>query len=318
MNPRRTPPTRERELMRCPNCGYDADPANALCPSCHSALHIAAPPPSPYANSQPQYQQPQYQQPAPQWTEQDYPQGQYPQGQYPQGQHYTVQGPAGAPPDAAWPSGNYQILEPGAPPERGRTPWVWLVVVIAVLLVGAGAAVAVGKPVARHPNISIPHPGSSSPTPVVPTTKASSANADAVRNHAIAVDQLLTASSASRQKLGPALYQEYACGDANGAPAILQQVTTERHDPVKSGQGLAVDQLTNGTQMRAALVQALTFSLTADQKYTAWAQAVAAGGGHGPAPPHSHHPPGTAASPARAPTKPAAPRGVGPPRPGPH
>ena len=264
--------------MRCPNCGYDADPANALCPSCHSALHIAAAPSSPYANSQPQYQQPQYQQPAPQWTEQDYPQGQYPQGQYPQGQHYTVQGPAGAPPDAAWPSGNYQILEPGAPPERGRTPWVWLVVVIAVLLVGAGAAVAVVKLVARHPNISIPHPGSSSPTPVVPTTKASSANADAGRNQAIAVDQLLTASSASRQKLGPALDQVDACGDVNGALAILQQVTTERDDQVKSGQGLAVDQLTNGTQMRAALVQALTFSLTADQKYTAWAQAVAAGG----------------------------------------
>ena len=28
--------------MRCPSCGQDADPANALCPHCHTALHIPA------------------------------------------------------------------------------------------------------------------------------------------------------------------------------------------------------------------------------------------------------------------------------------
>ena len=43
-------------------------------------------------------------------------------------------------------------------------------------------------------------------------------------------------------------------------------------DQVRRGQSLAVDQLTGGEQLRTLLVQALTHSLQADQKFVAWAQ----------------------------------------------
>jgi len=101
---------------------------------------------------------------------------------------------------------------------------------------------------------------------------------------ATAIDTLLNASSASRQKLGPALTAVDGCGDVNSAITTLQQVTTERDGQVRQGQSLAVDQLNGGAQLKAALVQALTFSLQADQKFTAWAQAVAAAGCSGHAP----------------------------------
>src|SRR2546421_11570097 len=98
--------------MRCPSCGQDADPANALCPHCHAALHIPAAPMSPYAGAPGHYG--------------DAP----PQYAPPQTQHYGAPPPVTAPPDYGWPSGNYQILEPGPPPERSRSPWIWVAIVI--------------------------------------------------------------------------------------------------------------------------------------------------------------------------------------------
>jgi hypothetical protein len=242
--------------MRCPSCGQDADPANALCPHCHAALHIPAAPSAPYAPP------PQYGPPPPQYGP--------PPPQY---------GPPPQQPDYGWPSGNYQVLEPGPPPERSRSPWLWVAVVIGVLLVGGGAAIAAvklsghpvrsptGAPSTRHPATTGGTTGSA------PTSGSADGKAQAQ-----AIDTLLNASSASRQKLGPALTAVDGCGDVNGAIGTLQQVTTERDGQVRQGQNLAVDQLNGGTQLKAALVQALTFSWQADQKYTAWAQAVAAAG----------------------------------------
>ena len=68
------------------------------------------------------------------------------------------------------------------------------------------------------------------------------------------------------------------------AATLIQQVTTERSDEVNRGNALAVDQLTGGNDLRTALVQALKYSLDADQKFTAWGQAVAQAGctGHAP------------------------------------
>jgi hypothetical protein len=261
--------------MRCPSCGIDADPANALCPNCHAALHIPAAPSSPYAGGPPQYGPPQYGEPAQYAVEPGYT-----QAPYPPAQHYGP--PAGPTPDYGWPSGNYQILEPGPPPERSRSPWIWLAVVIAVVLVGAGAAVAAVKLMAKHPGGT--GTGAPATTTAAPPTTNSTASGPDGKAQATAIDQLLNASSASRQKLGPALTAVDGCGDLNGAIPTLQQVTTERDGQVKQGQALAVDQLTNGTQLKFALVQALTFSLQADQKFTAWAQAVAAAGCSGHAP----------------------------------
>jgi hypothetical protein len=248
--------------MRCPSCGQDADPANALCPHCHAALHIPAAPSAPYA--------PQY---APPPTQYGPPPQQYapPPPQYGPPPHEQ--------PDYGWPSGNYQVLEPGAPPERSRSPWLWVVVIIAVLLVGGGAAIAAVKLTKHSSGTPIGAPSTRHPATTGGTTGGAptSASADG-RAQAQAIDTLLNASSASRQKLGPALTAVDGCGDVNGAIGTLQQVTTERDGQVRQGQSLAVDQLNGGAQLKGALVQALTFSLQADQKYTAWAQAVAAGG----------------------------------------
>jgi len=281
--------------MRCPSCGQNADPANALCPHCGAALHIPAAPSSPYAGgpaggpasqgtgheyAHPQYAPPQYG--PPQYGPPQYGPPQYTPPQYASPQQ-ALPPPTGAPPDYGWPSGNYQILEPGPPPERSRSPWIWVVVVIAVLLVGAGAAIAVVKLTGKHPGGTATgaHPSTGATTR--PATTSGAATADG-KAQAVAIDQLLNASSASRQKLGPALTAVDGCGDVNGAITTLTQVTTERDGQVKQGQNLAVDQLNGGSQLKSALVQALTFSLQADQKFTAWAQAVAAGGctGHAP------------------------------------
>src|SRR2546430_4372913 len=262
--------------MRCPSCGQDADPANALCPHCHTALHIPAAPSAPYAGGQqpyagggpPQYAEPRY------GTGHEYNHQQYAAPPAP---------PGAARPNYGWPAGNYQILEPGPPPERSRSPWLWVAVVIAVLLVGAGAAIAAVKLTAKHPGRTATGPRSSSAPATQSGTSGGPASADG-KSQAQAIDQLLNASSASRQKLGPALTAVDGCGDLNGALTTLQQVTTERDGQVKQGQSLAVDQLTGGAQLKSSLVQALTFSLQADQKFTAWAQAVAAAGCSGHAP----------------------------------
>jgi hypothetical protein len=297
--------------MRCPTCGQDADPANAFCPYCRTALHLPSAPSSPYADpTPPQWGgAPEYRTQPPQWSqpaESTYPpgygqpqayvpqQGYEPQPGYephpgyqpqpgyqqPAYQHQGYPPPpqAGMPQQPGW-ADSYQVLEPGPPPERPRSSWPWLVVIIAVLVVLAGAAVAIVKLAGRH-NLPIAT-GTARPSTV--STAPSQPGGDG-KAEANAIDQLLNASSASRQKLAPALTAVDGCGDVNGALGILQQVTAERNNQVKQGQALAVDQLTNGTQLRTALVQALTYSLQADQKYTAWAQAVAGAGctGHAP------------------------------------
>jgi hypothetical protein len=267
--------------MRCPSCGQDADPANALCPHCHAALHIPAAPTSPYAGAPGQY-----------GAGHEYT---HPQYAAPPAQQYGTPPPVTAPPDYGWPSGNYQVLEPGPPPERRRSPWIWVVIVIAVLLVGAGAAIAVVKVMAKHPAGTRIGAPSSSAAPTTAPASSGAASADG-KAQAVAIDQLLNASSASRQKLGPALTAVDGCGDINSAITTLQQVTTERDGQVKQGQGLAVDQLNGGAQLKSALVQALTFSLQADQKFTAWAQAVAAAGCSGHAPHEDNYAAGQAAS----------------------
>lgn len=295
--------------MRCPNCGQDADPANAYCPYCRAALQLPAAPSSPYAGGSPQtWTGQEYQQQPPQWgygppeypQQPNYgpgygqPQSYVPQQGYePQGyptqpygaptQPYGTPPPGGMPPggmppqDPGW-AGSYQVLDSGPPPERHGRSMMWLAVLVAVLIVLAGAGVAVWKLAgSKHlPPIAggTTHPGSA---------PASSAGGDG-KAQALAIDQLLNASSASRQKLGPALTAVDGCSNLNGAVSTLQQVTTERQNEVTQGQNLAVDQLSNGKQLQSTLVQALTASWQADQKFTAWAQGVAQAGctGHAP------------------------------------
>ena len=153
-----------------------------------------------------------------------------------------------------------------------------------MLLVGGGAAVAAVK-LGKHSHV--PAAISSTLRPGPPSHGSSgtsgSGAADA-KAEAQAIDQLLTDSSNTRLKLGPALSQVDGCTELGGAATTIKQVTGERTDELKRGQNLAVDRLTGGSDLRGALVQALTYSLQADQKFADWAQAVATAGCSGHAP----------------------------------
>src|SRR2546421_311406 len=172
----------------------------------------------------------------------------------------------------------YGPPEYGQHPERPGRSMMWLVVLIAVLVLLAGAGVAIWKLAgSKH----LPVAGGTTHPSSAPASSAAGADG---KTEAQTIDQLLNASSASRQKLGPALTAVDACNNVNGAITTLQQVTAERQNQVTQGQQLAVDQLSNGKQVQAALVAALTSSWQADQKYTAWAQGVAQNGCSGHAP----------------------------------
>jgi hypothetical protein len=162
-------------------------------------------------------------------------------------------------PHTPWPAqGPYQVLEGGPPPGR-RGRWGWLVAVLAVVVVAAGAAGVILKVVHRVPGHA----------PSAPSTSAVDGRAQAS-----AIDALLNASSASRNQLAPALNQIETCGDWDYADKTLQQIVAQRTDQVRQGQALAVDGLTNGAQLKSALVQALNYSLQADQSFAAWLATV--------------------------------------------
>jgi hypothetical protein len=172
--------------------------------------------------------------------------------------------PHQAAPPGEWPASGYQVLDSGVSPGSRRPPWAWLVAVLAVIFIGAAAAGVILKLTHKLPKLSSPPP-------------ASASAADG-RTQANAIEALLNASSASRNQLGPALNQVENCGDLKAATATLEQIVTERDNQVHRGQSLAVDQLTSGDQLRTLLVQALTYSLQADQKFVAWAHTAASAG----------------------------------------
>jgi hypothetical protein len=228
--------------MRCPTCGLEVDPAYALCPQCGTSLAV----PHPHAQRGAGQPGMPHQAPPP-WLHQQQPSQ-----------------PPGPWPDH--PQGPWQVLEPGSGPGSRRPPWAWLVAVLAVILISAAAAGVILKVVHKVPKLGPARP------------PAASSSAPGGRDQAAAIDALLTASSGSRSRLGPALDQVDSCGDLTAATAALQQITTEREDQVRRGQALAVDQLPGGTQLRTQLVQALTYSLQADQKFVAWARTTATNG----------------------------------------
>jgi hypothetical protein len=219
--------------MRCPSCGFDADPKHPVCAYCGNPLPGT---------------------PMPPWHDQPHPTMPHPTMP---GAHQTMAGPHQVAPPGQWPASGYQILDSGVGPGSRRPPWAWLVAVLAVIFISAAAAGVILKLTHKVPRLSAPPP-------------ASASAADG-RTQANAIDALLNASSATRTQLGPALDHVESCGDLKSATATLEQIVTERDDQVRRGQSLAVDQLANGEQLRTLLVQALTYSLQADQKFVAWA-----------------------------------------------
>jgi hypothetical protein len=196
------------------------------------------------------------------------------------------------PPDATiCPRCNSDLVEPPSRVDYPRTPqeppqqwtvissrdrptrmprWVLVVAGVAVLAVlgsGIGYAVGRGGPTNGGPT------GAASPT----------SGGDAVRQQATALDALITSSKATRGKLGDALYNVEQCQNLAAAATQLVQVEAERYAEIHQLQALAVDALPGGASMRDVLVEALTYSMEADQGYADWARALSGGGCVAPA-----------------------------------
>lgn len=227
------------------------------------------------------------------------------------------------PPDATiCPRCNSDLVEPPSRVDYVRTPqeppqqwtvissadratrmprWVLVVAGVAVLAVlgtGIGYAVGRGGPTnggqtsGGPTNGAGPQAGSSGAVPAAQPTQPApqstdeaspTSGADAIRQQATALDALITTSKATRGKLGDALNNVDQCQNLTGAAAQLVQVAAERNAEINQLKALAVDALPGGASMRDVLVEALTYSMEADQGYADWARALSGGGCVAPA-----------------------------------
>jgi hypothetical protein len=172
-----------------------------------------------------------------------------------------------------------------APHRSGRPPF-WLLVGLAAIVAAAlsgGAALLLthrDRPAACCPGTTST---SSGPTP---TQHASAGGATPTvdpalaRQQAVTLDNLLSATKASRGRLGDALNNIDQCQDLAGAAALADQVAAERQSEIGQVQALSLNALTDskgqpaGENLRNLLIQALTVSIQADHGYAAWARAL--------------------------------------------
>lgn len=96
-------------------------------------------------------------------------------------------------------------------------------------------------------------------------------------DQAAAVDRVLSASVASRSKLGRALQRVHGCdGDLTGATRDLRAVGDEREQQLADVATLDLSALPAGDLLRGLLRQALFHSLDADRSYVRWADSLVA------------------------------------------
>lgn len=256
--------------MRCRVCGAELADGMPRCPRCGQPLHPgdtttelpALPPPTDPWLDQQRTGAPVPGPPPPAPPYPGAPVGP-PQAGAPAGPPY-----AGAP---AWPvSGAGPFPYPVQP--RRRRPWLLLVV---LLVVGVTGVVGIGFAAAS--TISRPRPGptptatGTRPTTTTPTTESASSQG-AVQ--ASALNDLLTASGASRAALGTAIAQVQSCDASSDPLSTMDGVIRDRTTQLRSAQALAVDGLPGGEGLRGLLVQLLQKSAEADGDYEAWAQQV--------------------------------------------
>jgi hypothetical protein len=91
------------------------------------------------------------------------------------------------------------------------------------------------------------------------------------QEQAEALDSLLTESGGTRSGLGPALERLRACTGTSAALATVRQVTDTRREQVSRLEGLAVGALDDGPALKERLSEALAASLSADERFLAWA-----------------------------------------------
>ncbi|MFC0038232.1 hypothetical protein [Actinomadura rayongensis] len=150
------------------------------------------------------------------------------------------------------------IWQPPPPRRRSPVPWIALAAGIVVL-----AVVAVG--IVLWPSGS---PGGRGGATAAPTSAGPSASTIAesptpdgdVHVQAQAVDALLTEMGSTRRELGSAIENGCTVSD-------LQAVRDARQSQLAKAQSLDVGALTNGAEMRDALVRALQASVDSNSRY---------------------------------------------------
>ena len=75
-----------------------------------------------------------------------------------------------------------------------------------------------------------------------------------------------------------------ACQNVTQGVTDLNAAATDRNTELSSAQGLQVDALPDGDQIKQSLVTALTYSLQADQSFASWAASIDPGTCQPPAP----------------------------------
>lgn len=147
---------------------------------------------------------------------------------------------------------------------RGRLLAISGAVIVAIIvIVVAGIALSGGS-------------GPSSPSSNA-SAASSSAPAASASEQAAAVNNVLSASGATRVLLSAPVSQVRKCTNLTGAVSQLQNVVNQRNAELKQAEALSTAALSNGTVVKSDLVGALRTSLTADSDYLTWAQQESSG-----------------------------------------
>lgn len=134
---------------------------------------------------------------------------------------------------------------------------------------GSAAGSAGPADAAAYPTLDLTPEPTQTPTPDP---------AELAKSQVLAIDQVISSSSASKSTLGDALDDVSACRGLSQALADLKAVRDGRAAQLAQAQALVVDAIPNGEAIRDALVLALQHSHSADNAFVAWAENAAATG----------------------------------------
>lgn len=160
----------------------------------------------------------------------------------------------------------------GSRPRSSRVPLIAAVGVgIVVLGVGAGALLGGGDG---------EKDGSQTVSATAPASDGSASPADdPVKAQAVALDQLLADSGASRASVISAVADVKTCRNLERAASDLRDAAKQRNELVTRLSGITVDKLPDHAALTAALTKAWQASASADDHYASWADQT--GGKHG-------------------------------------
>ncbi|MGH3408811.1 MAG: hypothetical protein ACRDRJ_40890, partial [Streptosporangiaceae bacterium] len=103
------------------------------------------------------------------------------------------------------------------------------------------------------------------------TTPATAAPDPAASAQASTVSSLLNSGSGSADALNGAVNDVSNCGNIAGDISEIQSVENQRQDEYAQAQTTPMNDLPNGAEVKSDLIQALHYSLVADQDYLNYA-----------------------------------------------